>query len=107
MERVRKNWEFWSSVICLAAMAPIMLLLKWPHNLWILLADFAIAVVLLCVWLERQASKPVEPLPVVLVKKKDLEKLIDHVKYVPEIGPALVISEEERKKHGLTPKERT
>ena len=86
MERVRKNWAFWSCVTCLAAMAPIIGLLKGPYTLWILLADFIVAVALLCVWLERQASKPVEPPPVVLVREKDLKKLLTKQKRPKEEG---------------------
>ena len=74
MEGLRKNWAFWSCVACLAAMAPIMGLLKGSYVIWILLADFVVAVVFLCVWLERQISRAPEILPVVLVKKKDLEQ---------------------------------
>lgn len=51
------NLPFWVAVVLLVAMAPILILVPGPINVWLLLADFVVAIVFVCVWVERRASK--------------------------------------------------
>ena len=53
---LRKNSLFWACVLILAALFPIMVLVPGPFTVWAVLADFLVAVVLLCAWLEKQSA---------------------------------------------------
>ena len=73
MSALRANWTFWAAVVLLVALAPILILVPAPLTVWLLLADFVVAIILVCVWVEQRERKGQKSLPVILVKKKDEE----------------------------------
>ena len=75
MSALRENRWFWAAVVLLAALALIMILAPYPLSLWLGLADFLVAIGLICVWIEQQERKAQEPPLVVLMKEEDYKKL--------------------------------